>query len=95
MRVWTSTPETFWWKRSSRWSARRNGRAPTVGLSPFGPQSPGTAQGYAVGGGLEWKASKVVSVLGTFDRFAQVGAEQVDVDVTRNIAAVRLVVTAL
>ena len=73
----------------------RNGRAPSVGLSPFGPPSPTTAQGYAVGGGVEWRASRHVSVLGTFDRFAQVGAQQVDVDVTRNIAAVRLVVTAL
>ena len=71
----------------------RNGRAPAVGVNPFGPRGPGEAQGYAVALGVEWRAHRALSVIGTLDRFAQVGAEEPGV--ARNVAGVRWVLTAL
>jgi hypothetical protein len=75
----------------------RNGRAPNVELFNFNSRAPGTAQGYAVGGGIEWEVNRVASVRAAFDRYAQLaGADQVaGVDLTRNIASIRLVLTAL
>jgi hypothetical protein len=71
----------------------RNGRAPEVGFTLVPTTGPGSAQGYAVGGGLEWRIIRRASLIGAFDRFAQVGVEDPAM-VARNIVSVRLSVTA-
>jgi hypothetical protein len=76
----------------------RNGKAPNVGAIPWQTNSglPTTTQGYALGLGLEWRLLKQASLQGTFDRIAQVGAvDATGLQLTRNIAAVRLIVEAL
>ncbi len=73
----------------------RNGRAPNVGaFSLSGAER--VAQGYALGAGLQFKVNEYVSVQGAVDRIAQVGAGGAaeDVGLTRNVAAVRLHMTA-
>ena len=77
----------------------RNGFAPNNDWTAFNFGTPraGTSQGYSVGGGLEWRASSVVSVQGAFERFDQVAAPDAlaGVNLSRNIGSIRLVLTAL
>ncbi len=73
----------------------RNGRAPTVGLWPQGTEAVASSQGYAVGGGVEWKLGRNVAAVGSVERFAQVDGDGGQQGLVRNIAAVRLVVTTL
>lgn len=72
----------------------RNGRAPHENFMTFVGTS--TSEGYAFGGGLEWTAANPLVFQMSFDRIAQVGAATAGpgVDFTRNIAAVRMVLTA-
>ncbi len=75
----------------------RNGRAPNAGALPW-PNTGGlaTTQGYAFGGGVEWRVVKQAVVQGTFDRISQLGAvDAAGLGLVRNIAAVRLVVEPL
>jgi opacity protein-like surface antigen len=77
------------------WAASiyRNGAPPAVGV--FGDGR--SASGYALGGGLEWRITKMVSVQGTFDRLSQFGGP-VDAEgaqLSRNIVAGRLTIQAL
>lgn len=53
------------------------------------------SQGYAVSGGVEYRIDRRLSAQGAVDRIAQVGlADSASaVDLTRNVFAVRLVVT--
>ncbi|MGZ3456913.1 MAG: hypothetical protein ACXU86_00235 [Archangium sp.] len=73
----------------------RNGRAPGEGAFSW-QGGPRVAQGYAVGGGVEFKINRYVSMQGAVDRIAQVGMGEAaaGVNLTRNIAAVRLHMTA-
>nr|WP_225937125.1 hypothetical protein [Myxococcus sp. RHSTA-1-4] len=72
----------------------RNGRAPSRDWGVFGG-SPTVSQGYAVSGGVEYRLGRRLSAQGAVDRIAQVGvAESAGAgDLTRNVFAVRLVVT--
>ncbi|WP_233262245.1 hypothetical protein [Vitiosangium sp. GDMCC 1.1324] len=73
----------------------RNGRAPGDGLFTWG-SNPQVAQGYALGAGLEFKVSRNVSMQAAVDRIAQVGMGETaaGVNLTRNVAAIRLHMTA-
>ncbi|MCP3059939.1 hypothetical protein LXT21_14235 [Myxococcus sp. K38C18041901] len=74
----------------------RNGRAPGRDWSTFS-STPLVSQGYAVGGGVEYRFGRQVAAQGAVDRIAQVGvADSAGVagDLTRNVFAVRLIVTA-
>jgi hypothetical protein len=81
----------------------RNGRAPNEGLGSFS-SSDGVSQGYALGGGVEYRLNRYLALQGTVDRIAQVGGPQAPapggagatdaVDLSRNVAAVRAVFTA-
>ncbi|WP_257447708.1 hypothetical protein [Archangium lipolyticum] len=73
----------------------RNGRAPGEGAFTFNG-GPRVAQGYALGAGVEFKINRYVSMQGAVDRIAQVGVDEAaeDVNLTRNVAAVRLHMTA-
>jgi hypothetical protein len=73
----------------------RNGVAPGNNLF-FSQDNTGSAEGYAVGGGLELKLSRAWNLQGTFDRMSQFGGvERADeVGLARNIVAVRLAFTA-
>lgn len=73
----------------------RNGRAPDLGWS-FDVDVARVATGYAAGAGLEWEFNRTFSMQATFNRYAQVVGDDgaATADLARNIAAVRLVVTA-
>ncbi|MCP3103373.1 hypothetical protein LZ198_31270 [Myxococcus sp. K15C18031901] len=74
----------------------RNGRAPSRDWTTFG-STPLVSQGYAVGGGVEYRFNRRMAAQGAVDRIAQVGvAEAAGAagDLTRNVFAVRLIVTA-
>ncbi len=73
----------------------RNGRAPDEGAFTLGGGSR-VAQGYALGAGLQFRVNEYVSVQGAVDRIAQVGVDGAaeDFGLTRNVAAVRLHMTA-
>ncbi len=82
----------------------RNGRAPNEGLFSFSARD-GVSQGYAVGGGVEYRLNRHFALQGTVDRIDQVGGPQAPaagpgagptevVDLSRNVAAVRAVFTA-
>ncbi|MDC0707380.1 hypothetical protein POL68_02750 [Stigmatella sp. ncwal1] len=73
----------------------RNGRAPGQGVFSLG-SSAEVSQGYAVGGGVDYRLSRYLTLQAAVDRIAQVGnGEAADgVDLTRNVAAVRLMITA-
>ncbi|WNG48230.1 hypothetical protein F0U60_31905 [Archangium minus] len=74
----------------------RNGRAPGHGVFTWG-EDPTVAQGYALGVGLEFKVSRYVSMQAAVDRIAQVGMDEettAGLNLTRNVAAIRLHMTA-
>ncbi|MCE9673729.1 hypothetical protein LY474_38600 [Myxococcus stipitatus] len=74
----------------------RNGQAPSREWSTFS-STPLVSQGYAVGAGVEFRFNRRVAAQGAVDRIAQVGvAEAAGAagDLTRNVFAVRLIVTA-
>ncbi|MCP3143330.1 hypothetical protein [Pyxidicoccus xibeiensis] len=72
----------------------RNGRAPAQDWSVL-DGSPVVSQGYALSGGVEYRISRQLSAQGAVDRIAQVGVAETAgaADLTRNVFAVRLVVT--
>ncbi|WP_244172279.1 hypothetical protein [Myxococcus virescens] len=72
----------------------RNGQAPSLDWAVF-RGAPRVSQGYAVSGGVEYRMDRRLSAQGAVDRIAQVGlADSASaVDLTRNVFAVRLVVT--
>jgi hypothetical protein len=72
----------------------RNGLPPNQGVLDFRPGSPGTSQGYALGGGVSWQLHRSLELKGGVDRIAQVGGPELG-DLARNIASVRLTYTAL
>jgi hypothetical protein len=70
--------------------AFRNGAAPGTREAWLSTSTdPGTA-GYAVGGGVEWSLTRHLLVQGQVDRISQVGSYVPDVDLSRNVVAVRL-----
>ncbi|QSQ15101.1 hypothetical protein [Myxococcus landrumensis] len=74
----------------------RNGRAPARAWSTF-DNARRVSQGYAVGAGVEYAVNRQVAMQGAVDRIAQVGvAEAAGAagDLSRNVFAVRLIVTA-
>lgn len=73
----------------------RNGHAPGEGAFQW-QKDPTVSQGYAVGAGVEFKVNRYMSVQGAVDRIAQVGVAEAAaaVGLTRNVAAVRLHMTA-
>ncbi|NOJ97571.1 hypothetical protein HMI51_32100 [Corallococcus coralloides] len=73
----------------------RNGRAPGEYYTQW-RNTTNVSQGYAVGGGVEYRLSRKLALQGAFDRIAQVGAADVAGagDLTRNVFALRLVLTA-
>jgi hypothetical protein len=78
-------------------SVFRNGRAPNEGAFSWGGGGARVAQGYAMGAGVQFKLNEYLSVQGAVDRIAQVGMDEAAVDtvgLTRNVAAVRLHMTA-
>ncbi|HYO51681.1 hypothetical protein [Archangium sp.] len=72
----------------------RNGRAPGEGAFTW-DGSARVSQGYVLGAGLEFKINRYLSIQGTVDRIAQVGMDEAaeGVNLTRNVAAVRLHMT--
>lgn len=72
----------------------RNGRAPDLEWGVFSG-SPTVSQGYALSGGVEYRINRQVSAQGAVDRIAQVGTAGTAGagDLTRNVFAVRLVVS--
>lgn len=70
----------------------RNGQGP--GQDFFQATAPRLSQGYAVGAGVEYRWDRSLSVVGALDRIAQVGAVGTDTDLTRNVAAVRIIYSA-
>ena len=87
---------------NQRWSVYgagsffRNGRAPSDGAFSL-KDTAYVSQGYAVGGGVEFRMNRHLTLQGAVDRIAQVGAgdeEAAGVDLARNVLAVRLVVSA-
>jgi opacity protein-like surface antigen len=75
----------------------RNGRAPNEGAFSWDGGGARVAQGYALGAGVQFKVNEYLSVQGAVDRIAQVGMDEAAVDavgLTRNVAAVRLHMTA-
>jgi len=75
-------------------SVYRNGDAPGSFEAYVTPGGPEISSGYAVGLGAEWELNRYVSLEGQLNRVAQVGAFEHDGDLTRNIAAMRLVLRA-
>lgn len=71
----------------------RNGRAPHLGLNPFGPPVPSTYEGYTLAAGVEWQLHSTLSLGASFDRFSQVGGGVEGGELTRNIVGARLSVT--
>ena len=74
----------------------RNGRAPNDGAFSL-KDTAYVSQGYAVGGGVEFRMNRYLTLQGAVDRIAQVGAgdaEAAGVDLARNVLAVRLVISA-
>ncbi len=73
----------------------RNGRAPNQGAFSL-KDTAYVSQGYAVGGGVEFRMNRYLTLQGAVDRIAQVGAadEAAGVDLARNVLAVRLVISA-
>lgn len=74
----------------------RNGRAPSAGAFSL-KDTAYVSQGYAVGGGVEFRMNRYLTLQGAADRIAQVGAgdeEAAGVDLARNVLAVRLVISA-
>lgn len=86
---------------NARWSVYgagsffRNGRAPGQGAFSL-KDTLYVSQGYAVGGGVEYRLNRYLTLQGAADRIAQVGAEDeaAGVDLARNVFAVRLVISA-
>lgn len=87
---------------NQRWSVYgvgsffRNGRAPSDGAFSL-KDTAYVSQGYAVGGGVEFRMNRYLTLQGAVDRIAQVGAgdaEAAGVNLARNVLAVRLVVSA-
>jgi hypothetical protein len=76
-------------------SVFRNGRAPGEGAFSL-TGSPTVSQGYAVGGGVDYRLNRYLTLQGAVDRIAQVGAADADagVDLARNVVAVRLLISA-
>jgi hypothetical protein len=70
----------------------RNGQAP--GRDFFQATSENLAQGYAVGLGVDYRLERRLTVQGALNRIAQVGAVGTSENLTRNVAAVRLIWTA-
>lgn len=70
----------------------RNGQAP--GQDFFQATAPQLSQGYAVGAGVEYRWDRSLSFVGALDRIAQVGAVGTGTDLTRNVAAVRVIYSA-
>jgi hypothetical protein len=73
----------------------RNGRAPGEGAFRWS-ESPDVSQGYAVGGSVDYRMTRDVTLQGAVDRIAQVGAGDVaaGVNLARNVLAVRLLISA-
>ncbi len=73
----------------------RNGRAPGEGAFSL-YDSPYVSQGYAVGGGVEYRLNRYLTLQGAVDRIAQVGAGDAaaGVDLARNVVAVRFLISA-
>jgi hypothetical protein len=73
----------------------RNGRAPGEFYTEW-RNTTNVSQGYAVGGGVEYRLNRKLALQGAVDRIAQVGAADVAGvgDLTRNVFALRLVMTA-
>jgi hypothetical protein len=71
----------------------RNGRAPGNPSAWFGPIS--EADGYAIGGGVEWRFHRKLVAQAQLDHVDQLGPGRGAAEtLSRNIAAVRLVMTA-
>ncbi|NBD13530.1 hypothetical protein FOF48_26160 [Corallococcus sp. Z5C101001] len=72
----------------------RNGAAPGHNYKEW-RNTVNVSQGYAVGGGVEYRLSRKLALQGAVDRIAQVGAADVvgAGDLTRNVFALRLVMT--
>lgn len=72
----------------------RNGRAPGEYYTEW-RNTTNVSQGYAVGGGVEYRLSRKLALQGAVDRIAQVGAADTAAagDLTRNVFALRLVMT--
>lgn len=74
----------------------RNGQAPNVNAWSVALNGRGLDSGYAVGGGVEWRLSRIFAAQASVDRYAQVanpllaGAP----DLSRNVFALRLIATA-
>ena len=75
----------------------RNGRAPGEEVFTFNG-SPNVSQGYALSAGFEFKVNRYLSMQAAVDRISQVGvspaATAAGVNLTRNVGAVRLHMTA-
>ncbi|RKH13013.1 hypothetical protein D7X74_22525 [Corallococcus sp. CA047B] len=72
----------------------RNGTAPDLNYTQW-RNTTNVSQGYAVGGGVEYRMNRKLALQGAVDRIAQVGAADVAGagDLTRNVFALRLVMT--
>ncbi len=71
--------------------AFRNGPAPGDAQEWLSITRSADMLGYAVGGGLEWSLTRHVALQGQVDRISQVGTYGPDVDLSRNVVAIRLV----
>ena len=73
----------------------RNGRAPGDGAFQV-IDSPYVSQGYAVGGSVDYRLTRYLTLQGAVDRIAQVGAggAAAGVNLARNVFAVRLLISA-
>lgn len=73
----------------------RNGRAPGEGAFRVS-DSPYVSQGYAVGGSVDYRMTRYLTLQGAVDRIAQVGAGDAaaGVNLARNVFAVRLLISA-
>jgi hypothetical protein len=73
----------------------RNGRAPGDGAFRV-IDSPYVSQGYAVGGSVDYRLTRYLTLQGAVDRIAQVGAGDAaaGVNLARNVFAVRLLISA-
>jgi hypothetical protein len=100
--LWADYASVMFARRfNNRWSVYgagsffRNGRAPNEGAFSL-KDTAFVSQGYAVGGGVEFRMSRYLTLQGAVDRIAQVGAEDeaAGVDLARNVLAVRLVISA-
>ncbi len=68
----------------------RNGPAPGGPSQWLSTSTEAGMAGYAIGGGLEWSLTRHLLVQGQVDRIAQVGTYGPVADLSRNVAAVRL-----